>query len=193
VSALVAERLPGLPTTCHEEIPAVTPALPAIVRHAVLLDGAMAHGMVLEWITFWRQASDHAQVVVLDAVGDAETLSTYFVAGIVGYTSLGDGEGAINAALDDLQTGTVHCSPDIIARLLTVTARERPASPLSPRETEVLALIARDLSNQEIADALTVEVSTIKHHVHNILHKLDARHRWEAVSLAGAEGWLDGA
>ena len=84
VSALVAERLPGLPLTFHEEIPAVVTALPAVVRHAVLLDGAMAHGVVLQWITFWRRTGEHAQVVVLDALGDADSLSAYFVAGIVG-------------------------------------------------------------------------------------------------------------
>lgn len=191
VGALVAARLPGLPLSFHEAIPAGVPVLPAIDRHGVLLDGAMAHGMVLQWITFWRRFSENAQVVVLDAPGDTESLSAYFVAGIVGYTSLGEGESAISAALDDLQHGTVHCSPDVIARLIMVTEADLAGSPLSPRETEVLSLIAKDLSNQEIADELTLEISTIKHHVHNILHKLEARHRWDAVRVANGQGWLD--
>jgi DNA-binding NarL/FixJ family response regulator len=190
VSALIAERLPELPMTCHAKLPTQIPSVPSVARHAVLLDGAMAHGLVLDWIDVWQRTNVNAQVVVIDTHGDTETLSAYFAAGIVGYTTLGEGESAIIATMDDLQTGTVHCSQDIITRLVTVTGADRFSSPLSPRETDVLNLIARDLSNQEIADALTVEISTVKHHVHNILHKLDAKHRWHAVSAAKSEGWL---
>jgi DNA-binding NarL/FixJ family response regulator len=55
---------------------------------------------------------------------------------------------------------------------------------LSPREREVLDLIRSGLNNREIAARLCVEYGTVKRHVHNILCKLNARNRAEAVALA---------
>jgi DNA-binding NarL/FixJ family response regulator len=65
---------------------------------------------------------------------------------------------------------------------------ERPVakcdvSALTSREVEVLALVARGLSNKEIAGELTVSVPTVKTHVHNLLHKLGARRRSDAARL----------
>jgi DNA-binding NarL/FixJ family response regulator len=65
---------------------------------------------------------------------------------------------------------------------------ERPVaasgvSALTSREIEVLALVARGLSNKEIAGELTVSVPTVKTHVHNLLHKLGARRRADAARL----------
>jgi DNA-binding NarL/FixJ family response regulator len=54
---------------------------------------------------------------------------------------------------------------------------------LTSRELEVLALVARGLSNKEIARELTVSVPTVKSHVHNLLHKLGARRRTDAARL----------
>jgi DNA-binding NarL/FixJ family response regulator len=56
-------------------------------------------------------------------------------------------------------------------------------SALTSRELEVLALVARGLSNKEIAGELTVSVPTVKTHVHNLLHKLGARRRADAGRL----------
>ena len=54
---------------------------------------------------------------------------------------------------------------------------------LTPREQEVLALVAKELSNREIAEQLTVQVGTVKNHVHRILKKLGAADRYEAQSF----------
>lgn len=62
--------------------------------------------------------------------------------------------------------------------------------PLSAREQEVLHLLARGTSNQEIADALVVVAGTIKHHVSNILSKLEASNRTQAVARARTLGLL---
>jgi len=55
---------------------------------------------------------------------------------------------------------------------------------LSKREIEVLQLIEAGLTNREIAQRIIVETGTVKRHVHNILSKLNARNRIEAVALA---------
>jgi LuxR family maltose regulon positive regulatory protein len=62
--------------------------------------------------------------------------------------------------------------------------------PLSAREQDVLRLLARGASNQDIADALVVAISTIKHHVSNILSKLEVTNRTQAVARARALGLL---
>jgi LuxR family maltose regulon positive regulatory protein len=55
---------------------------------------------------------------------------------------------------------------------------------LSARELDTLKLIAEDLTNQEIANALYISITTVKTHVRNILLKLEAKNRTEAVSIA---------
>lgn len=59
---------------------------------------------------------------------------------------------------------------------------------LTPRQSEVLELIREDLSNQQIADHLHIQVGTVKNHVHHILKKLDVHDRYEAA--AAYDRWL---
>ena len=62
---------------------------------------------------------------------------------------------------------------------------------LTDRERETLDLVATGLTNPQIADKLMVSVSTVNFHVHNVLDKLGAKTRTEAVSIAVKEGLLD--
>jgi LuxR family maltose regulon positive regulatory protein len=94
-------------------------------------------------------------------------------------------------------TGTPTPSPDYVRRLLDAldrqvvedgaAARAGPSplvEPLTPRETEVLQLMAAGLSNREIAEALIVAVGTVKAHLHHIYGKLAVRSRTEAAARA---------
>jgi len=63
---------------------------------------------------------------------------------------------------------------------------------LTPRELEIVHLIAERLSNKEIAKRLCVSLYTVKNHVHNIVEKLQVKNRFEAVEYAHQRRWLKG-
>ncbi|GAB7183350.1 response regulator transcription factor [Kitasatospora sp. Ki12] len=101
------------------------------------------------------------------------------------------------AAVRVVAAGEALLAPSVTRRLIEDFARTRPArrhdpkvrlNGLTPRETEVLALIARGLSNQEIAADLVLAEQTVKTHIGRILAKLDLRDRAQAVVLAYESG-----
>ncbi|EFC79221.1 response regulator transcription factor [Parafrankia sp. EUN1f] len=98
-------------------------------------------------------------------------------------------------AIRVLHAGDALLSPAVTRRLVeTFAARTRPPTPpglldlLTPREREVLVLVARGLSNTEIAGRLVVTEATVKSHVGAILTKLGLRDRVQAVVLAYENG-----
>jgi DNA-binding NarL/FixJ family response regulator len=102
------------------------------------------------------------------------------------------------AAVQLVRTGDALLAPSITRRLVerfapplapaTAGAPGRDLSALTPREMEVLRLIARGMSNAEIAAAFTLSEATVKTHVARILTKLDLRDRVQAVVLAYETG-----
>jgi DNA-binding NarL/FixJ family response regulator len=85
----------------------------------------------------------------------------------------------------------VHAGERYIPPELAMRMSERGFSPLSERESEVLALIAKGRSNKEIASALGVTEGTVKLHVTNILTKLEVNARTEALVVAVQRGIID--
>lgn len=67
------------------------------------------------------------------------------------------------------------------------------AAPLTPREREVLVLVASGLQNKEVAAKLGLSLATVRNHVHNILEKLGLHSKLEAVALAFRNGWVESA
>ena len=105
------------------------------------------------------------------------------------------------AAVHTVAAGDSLLSPSVTRRVIDHMARQPAAAHdplacvevLTSREREVLGLIARGLSNAELAAALVVEESTIKTHVKRILSKLDLRDRVQAVIFAYESGLVSGA
>lgn len=100
------------------------------------------------------------------------------------------------AAVHTIADGDSLLSPSVTRRVIDRLAQQPMAelpeqgqlSSLTSREREVLALVARGLSNREIAAALVVEDSTVRTHVKHILHKLGLRDRIQAVIFAYESG-----
>jgi DNA-binding NarL/FixJ family response regulator len=115
-------------------------------------------------------------------------------AGVAGYVTRDGSLEDVVAAIQSAARGEMLCSPRMAAtlfqRVATLALERSPASiesRLTGRELEILDLIDQGLSNKEIARRLTIELSTVKNHVHNILYKLNVSRRAMAAARARAE------
>jgi DNA-binding NarL/FixJ family response regulator len=130
------------------------------------------------------------RVVMLTASEDEDDLLAAMKAGASGYVLKGAGASELVEVIRKVAAGEVYVAPALAWGLLREMSRPRtsPLDELSAREREVLQLVAEGLSNQEVADRLGLAEKTIKHHMTNILGKLQVRSRVEAALLAYREG-----
>jgi DNA-binding NarL/FixJ family response regulator len=119
-------------------------------------------------------------------------------AGAAGFLLKGADEDSLLAAVRSVAAGDGTLDQRLTRRVLLEFAERRAprrvpavAPALTPRELDVLRLLARGLSNAEIADRLVVEQTTVKYHVSAVLQKLDARDRLQAVVAAYRLGLAD--
>jgi NarL family two-component system response regulator LiaR len=127
------------------------------------------------------------RVLALSAYTDDRFVYAMLEAGAVGYLLKEEAPGTIVQAVRAAAAGEACFSPAVAARADAWARGERPGG-LTERELEVLRLLAKGLSNKEIARALSVTTRTANFHVGNILHKLDVLSRVEAVVWAKDHG-----
>ena len=130
------------------------------------------------------------RVPTLALVRDAETALDLLRAGALGVLLRGVDAERLLAALRAVATGLGAFDPALLRTLLAARAAPQDGPLLTPRETEVLSLMAEGLSNKLIADRLKISEHTAKFHVNAILTKLDAETRTEAVVSAARRGLL---
>jgi two-component system nitrate/nitrite response regulator NarL len=131
-----------------------------------------------------------ARVVVLAAPDAPEAVIALAEAGVLGYVTRDQSAADLAPAIESVARDEMACPPwiaTLLVRRVQALAADRPRPPelLTPRESEILALVANGLSNREIASRLHIELTTVKNHVHKILATLGARTRAEAVALVG--------
>jgi DNA-binding NarL/FixJ family response regulator len=138
------------------------------------------------------------EIVVLTTHADEASILDALRAGARGYLTKDAGITEISRAVHAAANHQALLDPVVQSRLVAAaTAAARPAPPpslpdeLTPREGEVLALIARGLSNREIADTLVVSETTIKTHINHVFAKIGARDRAQAVHYAYTHGLAD--
>jgi RNA polymerase sigma factor (sigma-70 family) len=137
------------------------------------------------------EAGDATAVLVLTTFDLDEYVYEALRAGASGFLLKDTPAEQLIAAIHTLAAGEALIAPAITKRLIAQFARAAPATDstaaleeLTPREHEVLLLIARGLSNAEIAEELVLSEATVKTHVKRVLSKLGVRDRVQAVVLA---------
>ena len=173
-----------------EELPAVRPDVILMDVRMPGLDGIAATAQL-------RDAPDPVPVLVLTTFGEDEVLWGAIEAGAAGFV-LKDSEPALLVdAVRAAAKGQGLLDPQVtrrtIRRFAELAPRRAPSGPdrLTPREHEVLRLVARGMSNAEIAVALTVGEGTVKTHVARVLAKLGLRTRVHLVIHAYEHGLLE--
>ena len=155
----------------------------------VLMDIRMPH---LDGIEAIRRLPNH-RVLVLTTFGLDEYIVEALRAGASGFITKDVPADELVRAVRLVAAGEALLTPAVTRQLLDRVARRLPApvgqtadslAELTEREREVLELLARGMSNAEIADALVVGDATVKTHVSNVLMKLGLRDRVQAVVLA---------
>jgi DNA-binding NarL/FixJ family response regulator len=127
-----------------------------------------------------------AKVLVLTSLeGDAD-IERALALGASGYVVKGTGRDELVRALRSVHAGKKHIPAEVAQRLAEHLASEK----LTPRELEVLNLMARGKRNKEIGGELSIAEDTVKMHVKNILAKLEVNDRTEAVTIAMRRGIL---
>ncbi len=160
----------------------------------VLMDLRMPRMEGAEATRLLRSELPDTQVLVLTTYADDEFLFPALQAGARGYLTKDASAEEIEQAIRALVAGQTHLNPAVQQRLLAAVLEGRPAvegeSPdeLTPREVEVLKLIASGLSNAEIAAELVVSAATVKTHINRIFYKTGARDRAQAVRYAYQHG-----
>ena len=158
----------------------------------ILMDLVMPEVDGIEAIRRITARQPEARILVLTSFAADDKVFPAIKAGALGYLLKDSGPEELVQAIHQVYRGESSLHPTIARKLLQELSRpsERPPTPepLTEREVEVLRLVARGQSNQEIADQLVISEATVRTHVSNILGKLHLASRTQAALYALREG-----
>lgn len=155
----------------------------------VLLDLRLPDGSGIDGVRALRSLSPTSRVVVLTAHAADDTLLDAVAAGAAGYLTKDLDATELVAAIHAAASGETLVPPAVLQRLLPrLSAAQPAAAELTAREREILALFVEGLTNAEIAERLGVSVHTVRNHVQNLLAKLGAHSKLEALAIALRRG-----
>jgi NarL family two-component system response regulator LiaR len=159
----------------------------------VLMDLVMPEMDGIEATRQLSAISPSTRVIVLTSFADDERVFPAIKAGAAGYLLKDVSPADLANAIRAVHAGETHLHPEITKKLVdqfaSPTTDPRPTpDELTPRELEVLRLIAQGMSNREMAQALAISHKTVKTHVSNILGKLHLADRTQAAIYAHRHG-----
>ena len=180
----------GEAATGPETVERVTALRPDVV----LLDLEMPEIDGVEALRRLRETSPDVRVIVFTAFDTDERILSAVRAGARGYLLKGAPREEIFQAIRVVHAGSSLLQPIVASKLMRQFSQEQAALPgpetLTPRELEVLRLLAQGLENKEIAAELVISERTVKFHVSSIQGKLGAGNRTEAVVIAAKQGLI---
>jgi RNA polymerase sigma factor (sigma-70 family) len=167
--------------SAEEALTRVPPAEPDVVLMDIGLPGMSG----IECIRELKRQRPKTQCMMLTVFEDHERIFKSLTAGASGYLLKSSPPDRLLDAIAELHQGGAPMSAQIARRVVEAFQRPEtaaePAARLSPRETEIIRLLAQGLLYKEIADRLGLSTETIRTHLHNIYEKLHVRTRTEAV------------
>ncbi|OLT16515.1 hypothetical protein BJF78_13915 [Pseudonocardia sp. CNS-139] len=158
----------------------------------VLLDVEMPQNVPTETVRGIRAASPHSRVIMLTMHDAPQLVRDMVESGVAGYLHKSIGRQALTAAI----RGALEAGTGGGRRLvMSVThgalmADQTPSRLISPRERQILVLVAAAFSNRQIASRLSITEATVKRHLRNAFEKLGAVSRIDAVNRAAAAGLI---
>jgi DNA-binding NarL/FixJ family response regulator len=160
----------------------------------LLLDINMPGLQAVKVVRLLRGQLPMIHVVVLSAYGDEEHVIALLSAGAGGYVLKDEKPAIIVDAIRAAMRGTLWLSPRVaqaVSHAVERAVEDAPEKTLTPRELEVLRMMARGMDNQKIAESLSVTEATVKFHVGHIYDKLGVKSRIEAVLYAMRRALVD--
>ena len=145
-----------------------------------VMDGATATGRI-------REARPSTQVVALTSFVEQELVQEALDAGAISYLLKDAGPEKLAQAIREAVAGRGTIDSSAMQAIIE-GRRDEVGVDLTPREREVLSLLAAGLSNNEIAERLTLSTGTVRLHVSNVLTKLEAPNRTSAAIIAMKHG-----
>lgn len=142
------------------------------------MDGATATKVI-------KEKYPQIEVIALTSFPEGELVQKALEAGAISYLLKNVSSEKLAQAIRDAYHGEATLAPEAAKALIKANSQStKLGKDLTPRELDVLELMVKGLSNKELAEQLIVSQSTIKFHVSNIISKLEAASRTEAVVLA---------
>lgn len=169
-----------------EQCAALRPDVVLMDMKMPVMDGPTAIGHM-------KAQFPEVNVVALTSFDDEAFAQRALEAGAIGYLFKDVEEVELMSAIRFAGEGRGVIAPEAMRALVARSLNETDeyAAELTAREQATLELVATGLTNPQIADRLMISVSTVNFHVHNVLDKLGAKTRTEAVVIASREGLID--
>lgn len=167
--------------------------------HVILIDAGLPSRPAIDLIQRVRKQNTATKLLAVVSATAQDQAVECIAAGAHGCVLEESSLEDLLAGIAAVQAGESFCSPDMLQAVFSQFARIARESQLrkqvrsvdlTPRELEVLQLIAGHLGNKQIAKRLSVSLFTVKNHVHNILEKLELTSRFEAVDYARQKHWI---